>query len=297
MFDLPHTSQAELAVSVLGRLVPVWSDLGPAHAEGLRHALGRLALVYGATDARSPSPLVRSLHTEVAGSLGAAGNGAAAGVNRASLIARASRIASLRVAIARFLRDAVAASPITANTTTSTSPASPAPTGTPTANGMATSSSADAMQSSAAAGPMRCMGAGGRPEYDPQAGRPTLMLVRDMAEQAALDAAAALDELGELLELLKAPDRQLDDVTAAAKLAEYGPVGGAAAAEAAAFMADSVGGAGAGAMVGFAGGLPARRRLARHYVALAASALDGLLGKALFVLENALAIIVLHFLR
>lgn len=46
-------------MSLLGRLVPVWHELGPAHAEGLRHAMGRLALVYGSMDTRSPSPLVR----------------------------------------------------------------------------------------------------------------------------------------------------------------------------------------------------------------------------------------------
>jgi len=46
-----------------------------------------------------------------------------------------------------------------------------------------------------------------------------------------------------------------------------------------------------------AGGLPARRRLARHYLALAASLLDTQLGRSLYLLENALSIIVIHFLR
>jgi hypothetical protein len=36
--------------------------------------------------------------------------------------------------------------------------------------------------------PFRCMGEGGRPELDPQTCRPTLMLIRDMADQACLDA-------------------------------------------------------------------------------------------------------------
>eukprot|EP00983_Pelagomonas_calceolata_P127225 1161382-Pelagomonas_calceolata.AAC.1 len=35
-----------------------------------------------------------------------------------------------------------------------------------------------------AGAPLRCLGPGPRPEYDPHTARPTLMLVRDMAEQA-----------------------------------------------------------------------------------------------------------------
>ncbi|GFH22783.1 uncharacterized protein HaLaN_20296, partial [Haematococcus lacustris] len=56
----------------------------------------------------------------------------------------------------------------------------------------------------------------------------------------------------------------------------------------------TAGGAAAG---GGARGLPACRSLTRHYVALAASQLDGLLGKTLFIVEHALAIIAMHFLR
>lgn len=33
--------QAELAVGLLSRLVPVWHELGPLHAQGLRAALFR----------------------------------------------------------------------------------------------------------------------------------------------------------------------------------------------------------------------------------------------------------------
>ena len=31
--------QADLAVALLSRLVPVWGDLHPTHAEGLRHSM------------------------------------------------------------------------------------------------------------------------------------------------------------------------------------------------------------------------------------------------------------------
>lgn len=91
------------------------------------------------------------------------------------------------------------------------------------------------------------------------------------------------------------PRRQLDDATCAAKLAEYGPQGGAAAAEAAAAASAAAAAAGGAAGAGAegaaaaaaaaavggvlgAGSLAARRRLGRHYVALAASQLDALLG-------------------
>ncbi|GFH22791.1 uncharacterized protein HaLaN_20304, partial [Haematococcus lacustris] len=49
------------------------------------------------------------------------------------------------------------------------------------------------------------------------------MLVRDMAEQGCVDAGAALEELSELLQLLRCPDYQLDEATCAEKLADYAP--------------------------------------------------------------------------
>lgn len=118
-------------------------------------------------------------------------------------------------------------------------------------------------------------------------------------EQSIIDAAHHADEVQELLHLLATPDVQLDEATCTAKIREYGgwaAVGGAGAAGsggagASAMAVDgSEGGAAAGALVlagpgggagagmaagvGAAGGLPALRRLARHYVALAASNLD-----------------------
>lgn len=41
-----------------------------------------------------------------------------------------------------------------------------------------------------AGAPFRCMGEGGRLELDPQTCRPTLLLIRDMAEQASVVASA-----------------------------------------------------------------------------------------------------------
>ncbi len=51
--------QAELATSLLCRLVPVWQELGPMHAEGLRAALFRVATAFCCLDVKSASPIVR----------------------------------------------------------------------------------------------------------------------------------------------------------------------------------------------------------------------------------------------
>lgn len=132
------------------------------------------------------------------------------------------------------------------------------------------------------------------------------MLMRELTEQAAVDAAQVLDELGELLSLLRAPDSQLDDATCSAKLREYGPAGGAAAQGAlrAAAQAQANGGGstdnGNGALpaaMSTGGGLPGRRRLARHYLARASSRLDATLGRCLVSAENALAVLTMHCLR
>ena len=98
-----------------------------------------------------------------------------------------------------------------------------------------------------------------------------------LAAQASVDAGAALDELEDLLSLLRSPDRHLDDTTCTHKLAAYGPAGGGAAAAAA--QAAELAAAGEAAGIQGAGGPLARRRLARHYLALAASQLDSLLGE------------------
>ncbi|KAF5839634.1 hypothetical protein DUNSADRAFT_290 [Dunaliella salina] len=255
--------QAELVTSLLSRLVPVWAELGPTQAEGLRHALFRLALAFCCLDTKSTSPIVKSLHT-------LSPHPGQASPNRTALVSRALRVASLRAVLARFLRDLVAHHqhhPI---------------------QGGATSGASLGDGHGGAGAPLRCLGPGPRPEYDPHTARPTLMLVRDMAEQATVDAGAALDELEGLLGLLRMPDRALDDATCAEKL-----VWGAAAVAAAEDSAGLEGVSGAGGL----GGLLARRRLARHYLALAASQLDTLLGKDMFILEHSLAIIVLHFVR
>lgn len=135
---------------------------------------------------------------------------------------------------------------------------------------------------------------GPRSELDPSTAAPSLLLLRELVEQSIIDAAHHADEVQELLHLLATPDVQLDEATCTAKIREYGgwaAVGGAGAAGAGAsamavdgsdggagalVLAGPGSGAGAGvtAGVGAAGGLPALRRLARHYVALAASNLD-----------------------
>jgi nuclear pore complex protein Nup205 len=234
------------------------------------------------------SPTCRSLHAEGAG---------AAGGNRAALIGRASRVAGLRAALARFLRDLVANAPsmVSTSTTSSSTPVGiSAPAGLPVASTVAAvaatgTSAAVAGGDDAGSAPLRLLGPAPRLDYDPHTGRPTLLLVRDCGEQACLDAGAALDELQDLLGLLSAPDTQLDDRTCAERLAEYGPPGGlaslaaaatssAAAAAAGGEAPSSSGGAAADGLLLGAGGLAARRRLARHYLAMAASKLDALLG-------------------
>lgn len=87
-----------------------------------------------------------------------------------------------------------------------------------------------------------------------------------------------------MLALLRLPDSHLDEATVSDRLRAYAPPGSATVAAAVA----------AGAS---AAGLAARRRLARHFWALAATALDRQLSRALFVLEAGLSTIAIHFLR
>jgi nuclear pore complex protein Nup205 len=232
----------------------------------------------------SPCALVcRSLHAE---------GGGTAGGNRSALIGRASRVAGLRAALARFLRDLVAAAPSMAASSTSSSSTTgvSAPAGIPAASTVAAVAATGVSVTGAddaRSAPLRLLGPAPRLDYDPHTGRPTLLLVRDFSEQACLDAGAALDELQDLLALLSAPDTQLDDRTCAERLSEYGPAGGlaslAAAASSSAAAAgeasSSNGGSAADGLLLGAGGLAARRRLARHYLAMAASKLDALLGE------------------
>lgn len=176
------------------------------------------------------------------------------GGNRAALLARAGRVASLRAALARFLRDLVAHA---AHAT----PSTPGAAAGPGAGG--------------AVVPFRCIGHAGRPEVDPYTSSPTLLLAREAAEQACLDAGGALEELEDLLGLLRAPDVQLDDRTCVQKLLDYGPQGGRALGKG----TPAVVGNGDGGAAALVGGLHARRKLVRHYLALAASNLDSLLGE------------------
>jgi hypothetical protein len=105
-----------------------------------------------------------------------------------------------------------------------------------------------------------------------------------MAEQACLDAAGALEELDELITLLRGPDQHLDDRTCVQRLLDYGPAGSGVVGggELGGMALDG----GAGLLPGLPGGLHARRKLARHYLALAASQLDSLLGTCRVKLRN-----------
>ncbi|KAG2487371.1 hypothetical protein HYH03_013942 [Edaphochlamys debaryana] len=288
---------ADLALGLLVRLVPALPSLAPLVAEGLKAMAFKLAFQFCCLDERSASPIVQGLRAARreaaaaaagfamppgagagagAGAIVPAGNGAgngyangngngsgggygAAGARNAAC-SRGARVASVRCSLARLLRDMAAAAVATAPSASAAAAAAPP------------------------SGLLRAVGPPEHRELDPLSGRPTLLLVRDMAQQACHDAAAALDELAELLALLRLPDSQLDEATVSERLRAYAPAGSATVAAAVA----------AGAS---AAGLAARRRLARHYWALAASSLDRALGRALFVLEAALSTIAIHFLR
>lgn len=152
----------------------------------------------------------------------------------------ALRVAELRCGLARFLRLYVSAAPTTDDL-------------------------------------LRCVGSSGeRSELDAERARPSLLLVRDMAEQAASDAVATLDELASLLQLLRTPHAYVDEAVITARLRDYAPAALAAAASAPP---------------------AALRAVAAHHLSAAASALDRRLAKLLYLLENSLAIVALHFLR
>lgn len=112
---------------------------------------------------------------------------------------------------------------------------------------------------------------------DPQGGRPTLMLVRDTADQAVRDIHAALEDLEDLLNFLSMPDSALMDPMVAQQLTDWGPWGPAGPPE----TLDP----------------SAARRLARQYAAKGASSLLQRLHKLLYLLENCLAIVLLHYIQ
>jgi hypothetical protein len=99
------------------------------------------------------------------------------------------------------------------------------------------------------------------------------MLFKDMAEQAASDVLQNMDDLSELLSYLKSPETLLDESTCLAKIREYGPQ-----------SSDS----------NSSSDLRSKRRLTVHYITQAASQLDQLIGKRLVIMENALAILLVH---
>ncbi|PNW73920.1 hypothetical protein CHLRE_13g578100v5 [Chlamydomonas reinhardtii] len=305
---VPGDSELELAdlgLGLLVRLVPALPSLPPLVAEPLKAAAYKLAFQFCCLEERSASPLVQSLRAArreassagAGGGAGAAhphangGNGSSAMVvageeaagaglgggaagGRGEAASRGARIMSVRCSLARLLRDMSAAAVAAPS---AHAPAAGSGGGGATANGGAGGGAAPA-------GLLRAVGPPERRELDPLTGRPTLQLVRDMAQQACHDASAALDELCELLALLRLPDSHLDEATVSDRLRAYAPPGSATVAAAVA----------AGAS---AAGLAARRRLARHFWALAATALDRQLSRALFVLEAGLSTIAIHFLR
>ncbi|GAX76338.1 hypothetical protein CEUSTIGMA_g3784.t1 [Chlamydomonas eustigma] len=272
--------QAELVSALLTRLVPVWGDLHPTHGEGLRYSMYRLAATFCCLDIKSGSPFVRAL----AGDAALMGQ---PGVNRSSVMTRSIRLSTLRSTLSRFLCDMVARS---------TSADGLFRCCTSTSSTLGTYGIGGGSNNSHA-----------RSELDPATARPSLLLFRELLEQSALDISAALEELEELLSILQNKGAELDDATCQVKLKLYGPQGGLAAAavadassvppaphdNAAGITSSSNGDSWmAGAM-----GLPVRRRLTQHYLSLAASGLDQQVGRLLFTVENALAVIVIHFLR
>jgi hypothetical protein len=119
------------------------------------------------------------------------------------------------------------------------------------------------------------------------------MLVRDTADQAARDAASALEDLEDLLSFLSTPDSGLTDAAVAQKLNDWGPFGaGGGGGDGGAAGEDGGGGGGAG---GLEPG--AARRLARQACTRGAAALLRRLGKLLHLLEQTMAIVLLHFLQ
>lgn len=157
-------------------------------------------------------------------------------------------------------------------------------------------------------------------------GRPTLLLIRDTADQAIEDTKDVAGELEDLLSFLQTPDALLDNAEVARKLADWGPglsglnpttsttsdAAGAKGAEngapSMALVVAGEGSAGAGVLAmrsaaaagasGFGSLDPApARRLARQCAARAAAGLLGQLSKQLHLVEQCLAIVLLHFVQ
>jgi hypothetical protein len=176
-------------------------------------------------------------------------------------------------------------------------------------------------------------------------GRPTLLLIRDTAEQALEDLRGLAEELEDLLQFLQTADSLTTNADVAHKLTDWGPglaglnpsktaesdwgsdlqngssglskgagaaadaamgssmalvlagAEGTAAREAQLALRSSTAAAAAGSS-GFGGLDPAAaRRLARQCAARGAAGLLGLLTKQLHLLEQCLAIVLLHFVQ
>lgn len=242
--------QADLCLTLFSFLVgPPWKDFHPTHDQGLLHAIYRLTATVASKDSKSISPFIRSLSQQ------------------SQLVQRAPAPSS-----------ALVLSQLTSGGVHSLSPPSNSPHKAATlARSLRVASIRcnlsrfllDAICLSTCQH-FSCMG--GESSLDPSTGRPTLMLIKDMAEQAATDMLQNMDDLSELLSYLKSPEALLDENTCLAKIREYGPRGS----------------------LGDAADLRSKRRLAVHYITQAASQIDQLVAKRLVVLENALAIILVH---
>lgn len=335
--------QAALAVSLLaalpGALAPRAGSGAAAAAvsgaggvaagvlAGLRRDLWRLWLVlagHDRRDGRAVSSIVAQLHSSKQT------DGSAGGAAHMQQLRRRSLLLQLRCGLARVLRDAVAPATAAAG-----SGALAAAAGLAAASGL----SGDLLA---------CVGHQAQPTVDAM-GRPTLLLVRDTAEQAIEDLKALAVELEDLLAFLQTPDSLTTNADVAHKIADWGPglaglnpnsktaefdlnsnpnglqngssalaKGAGAAADAAMgqsmalVLAGSEGtaardgqlalrGSAAAAAAGASGfgGLDAAaaRRLARQCAARGAAALLGLLTKQLNLLEQCLAIVLLHFVQ
>ncbi|KAF6258705.1 hypothetical protein COO60DRAFT_1638930 [Scenedesmus sp. NREL 46B-D3] len=334
--------QAALAVSLLAALPGAPRAAGGAAAAmsgaggvaagvlaGLRRDLWQLWKELAGHDrreGRAVSSIVAQLHTS------RQADGRPAGAARMQQLRRRSLLLQLRCGLASVLRDAV-------------TPAAAA-AGAGAAAGAAAAGLAAA--SGLSGDLLTCVGHQAQNTVDAM-GRPTLLLVRDTAEQAIEDLAALAVDLEDLLAFLQTADSLTSNADVAHKLADWGPglagldpsnnaadfdrsrnpngmqngssgLGRGADAAADAAVGESMalvlaGGQGtaarnaqlalrgsataAAAGASGSGGLDpaAARRLARQCAARGAAALLGLLTKQLHLLEQCLAIVLLHFVQ
>lgn len=158
-------------------------------------------------------------------------------------------------------------------------------------------------------------------------GRPTLLLIRDTADQAVQDTSTLTEDLEDLLNFLQTSDALTSNAAVAQKLTDWGPglaalnptlnpgaqpqdaaaAGGSSSNAMALVLAGdaamhgrpgNAAVAAAGGASGFGGLDPAAaRRLARQCAARGATGVLQQLGKQLHLLEQCLAIVLLHFVQ